>query len=134
MGGSVRVPAAWCGIVGLNPGLGRIPMDTLPGLFDLMSPHGPLARTIDDASLFLQVTQGPDDADILSVPCRLDLQAPVPASVEGLHLALSIHLGLCAVQPGIKDAVRAAAGALRDGGPGAEVAQGNVTRQGQGYC
>src|SRR5438105_4621109 len=59
MGGSVRIPAAWCGIVGLKPGLGRIPMDTLPGLFDLMSHHGPLARTIDDASLFLQVTQGP---------------------------------------------------------------------------
>ena len=129
MGGSVRIPAAWCGIVGLKPGLGRIPMDTLPGLFDLMSHHGPLARTIDDASLFLQVTQGPDDADILSVPCRLDLQAPVPASVEGLHLALSIDLGLWAVDSEIEDAVRAAAAALRDAGAVVEEVEVSVKRK-----
>jgi len=129
MGGSVRIPAAWCGIVGLKPGLGRIPMDTLPGLFDLMSHHGPLARTIDDASLFLKVTQGPDDADILSVPCRLDLQAPVPASVEGLHLALSIDLGLWAVDSEIEDAVRAAAAALRDAGAVVEEVEVSVTRK-----
>ena len=125
----MRIPAAWCGIVGLKPGLGRIPMDTLPGLFDLMSHHGPLARTIDDASLFLQVTQGPDDADILSVPCRLDLQAPVPASVEGLHLALSIDLGLWAVDSEIEDAVRAAAAALRDAGAVVEEVEVSVTRK-----
>src|SRR5207249_5059869 len=64
MGGSVRIPAAWCGVVGLKPGLGRIPMDTLPGLFDSLSHHGPLARSVDDARLFLAATQGPDDADI----------------------------------------------------------------------
>jgi Asp-tRNA(Asn)/Glu-tRNA(Gln) amidotransferase A subunit family amidase len=129
MGGSVRIPAAWCGIVGLKPGLGRIPMDTLPGLFDLMSHHGPLARTIDDASLFLRVTQGPDDADILSVPCRLDLQTPVPASVEGLRLALSIDLGLWAVDSEIEDAVRAAAAALRDAGAVVEEVEVSVTRK-----
>ena len=129
MGGSVRIPAAWCGIVGLKPGLGRIPMDTLPGLFDLMSHHGPLARTIDDASLFLQVAQGPDDADILSVPCRLDLPAPVPASVDGLRLALSIDLGLWAVDPEIEAAVRAAAAALRDAGAVVEEVEVSVTRK-----
>jgi len=129
MGGSVRIPAAWCGIVGLKPGLGRIPMDTLPGLFDLMSHHGPLARTIDDASLFLQVAQGPDDADILSVSCPLDLPAPVPASVEGLRLALSIDLGLWAVDPEIEAAVRGAAAALRDAGAAVEEVEVSVTRK-----
>src|SRR5437588_874099 len=113
MGGSVRIPAAWCGIVGLKPGLGRIPMDTLPGLFDLMSHHGPLARTVDDARLFLQVTQGPDDADILSVPCPLDLRSPIPESVQGMRLALSIDLGLWVVDPVIEAAVRSAAAALQ---------------------
>src|SRR2546428_7863484 len=116
MGGSVRIPAAWCGVVGLKPGLGRIPMDGLPGLFDLISHHGPLASTIDDARLFLQVTQGPDDADLLSVPCPLDLRSPIPSSVEGMRLALSIDLGLWAVDPVIESAVRAAADALRAAG------------------
>src|ERR1700716_1616198 len=59
MGGSVRIPAAWCGVVGLKPGFGRIPMDVLPGLFDSISHHGPLARDVDDARLFLAVAQGP---------------------------------------------------------------------------
>lgn len=129
MGGSVRIPAAWCGIVGLKPGLGRIPMDTLPGLFDLMSHHGPLARTIDDVRLFLQATQGPDDADILSVPCPLDLEAPVPVSVEGLRLALSIDLGLWAVDPAIEAAVRAAAAALTGAGAVVEEVEVSVTRK-----
>ena len=129
MGGSVRIPAAWCGIVGLKPGLGRIPMDTLPGLFDQISHHGPLARTIDDARLFLQVTQGPDDADILSVPCPLDLESPVPASVEGLRLALSIDLGLWAVDPVIEAAVRAAAAALSAAGAIVEEVEVRVTRK-----
>jgi Asp-tRNA(Asn)/Glu-tRNA(Gln) amidotransferase A subunit family amidase len=116
MGGSVRIPAAWCGIVGLKPGLGRIPMDSLPGLFDLLSHHGPLARTVDDARLFLHATQGPDDADVLSVPCPLDFAAPVPASVRGLRLALSIDLGCWAVDPEIEKAIRSAADALRGAG------------------
>ena len=46
MGGSVRIPSAWCGIVGLKPALGRIPMDVLPALFDTISHHGPLARNV----------------------------------------------------------------------------------------
>ncbi|MDQ6714341.1 MAG: amidase, partial [Candidatus Dormibacteraeota bacterium] len=131
MGGSVRIPAAWCGIVGLKPGLGRIPMDALPGLFDQMSHHGPLARTVDDARLFLQVTQGPDDADILSLPCPLDLDSPLTASVEGLRLALSIDLGLWAVDPAIDRAVRAAAAALAAAGAVIEEVEVSVTRRDQ---
>ena len=93
MGGSVRIPAAWTGIVGLKPGLGRIPMDVLPGLFDTISHHGPLARSVDDARLFLSVTQGPDDADILSVTTPLDLSRPTPTNVRGMRIGLSIDLG-----------------------------------------
>jgi len=129
MGGSVRIPAAWCGIVGLKPGLGRIPMDTLPGLFDLISHHGPLARTVDDARLFLQATQGPDDADILSVPCPLDLSSPTPGSVQGMHLALSIDLGLWAVDPAVETAVRGAAAALARAGAVVEEVDVRITRE-----
>jgi Asp-tRNA(Asn)/Glu-tRNA(Gln) amidotransferase A subunit family amidase len=129
MGGSVRIPAAWCGIVGLKPGLGRIPIDTLPGLFDLISHHGPLARTVDDARLFLHATQGPDDADILSLPCPLDLRAPVSSSVRGMRLALSIDLGLWAVDPAVEAAVRSAAAALRAAGAIVEEVEVGVTRK-----
>jgi Asp-tRNA(Asn)/Glu-tRNA(Gln) amidotransferase A subunit family amidase len=120
MGGSVRIPASWCGVVGLKPGLGRIPMDTLPGLFDSLSHHGPLARSVDDARLFLAATQGPDDSDILSVTCPLDLSSPTPASVDGMRFALSIGLGGWAIEPAIEAAVRSAAQGLRAAGAAVE--------------
>ena len=112
MGGSVRMPAAWCGVVGLKPGLGRIPMDVLPGLFDTISHHGPLARCADDARLFLAATQGPDDADIMSVPGPLDLSQPLVGDLTGMRLGLSTTLGCWAVDPEIVAAVEAAAGRL----------------------
>jgi Asp-tRNA(Asn)/Glu-tRNA(Gln) amidotransferase A subunit family amidase len=116
MGGSVRIPAAWCGVVGLKPGLGRIPMDVLPSLFDNISHHGPLARTTDDARLFLAATQGPNDCDIQSVTTPLDLSRPLDGNVEGLRLGLSIDLGCWAVDAEIESAVRAAADAWRSAG------------------
>ncbi|MEK7423824.1 MAG: amidase [Actinomycetota bacterium] len=116
MGGSVRIPAAWSGIVGLKPGLGRIPMDVLPGLFDSISHHGPLARSVDDARLFLAVTQGPDDADIMSVTTPLDLTGPTPSDVRGMRLGLSVDLGSWWVHPEIEGAVLAAADALSSAG------------------
>jgi Asp-tRNA(Asn)/Glu-tRNA(Gln) amidotransferase A subunit family amidase len=114
MGGSVRIPASWCGVVGLKPGLGRIPIDILPGLFDTISHHGPLARCADDARLFLAATQGPDDADILSVTSPLDLAAPTTAQVRGMRLAFSSDLGCWDVAPDVESAVRSAAFALSD--------------------
>ena len=116
MGGSVRIPAAWCGIVGLKPGLGRIPMDVLPGLFDTISHHGPLARTVDDARLFLQATQGPDEADILTPAFPLNLTEPQTVDMKNVRVALSIDLGCWAVDPAVEAAVRAAANALADAG------------------
>ena len=116
MGGSVRIPAAWCGVVGLKPGLGRIPMDVLPGLFDSISHHGPLARCADDARLFLAATQGPDDADIMSVPGPLDLARPLDADLTGMRLGLSVDLGCWAVDPEIAAAVTAAAERLEAAG------------------
>lgn len=116
MGGSVRIPASWCGIVGLKPGIGRIPMDVLPGLFDSLSHHGPLARSVDDARLFLRCTQGPDDRDLLSVTTPLDLNGVTPEHVKGMRFGLSIDLGSWWVHPEIEAAVTAAARALEAAG------------------
>ena len=124
MGGSVRIPAAWTGVVGLKPALGRIPMDTLPGLFDLISHHGPLARDVEDARLFLAATQGPDDADILSIPCPLDLSGPLDRSVTGMRVALTVDLGCWAVEPSVERAVREAADALEAAGAVVEEIEG----------
>jgi len=116
MGGSVRIPAAWCGIVGLKPSLGRIPMDLLPSLFDNISHFGPLARTVEDARLFLKVAQGPDNRDIQSNGTPLDLEGPVRNSVEGMRLALDMDLSIYAVDPEVERSVTQAVKALRKAG------------------
>lgn len=128
MGGSVRIPAAWCGIVGLKPGLGRIPMDVLPGLFDSISHHGPLARSVDDARLFLSVTQGPDDSDIMSVTTPLDLAGPTSPDVRGMRLGLSVDFATWWVHPEIEAAVRTAADALAAAGAIVEEVDLRLTR------
>src|SRR5207249_7443649 len=61
MGGSVRIPAAFCGVVGLKPSFGRIPMTILPSVFDNISHFGPLARIAADATAFMAATSGGSD-------------------------------------------------------------------------
>ncbi len=116
MGGSVRIPAAWCGLVGLKPSFGRIPLDFLPTQFDTIHHFGPLARTVEDARLFLSVAQGPDDRDIMSLAPALDLSGPPDASAKGLRLALNLDLGCYAIDPEVEAATRAAAAALAEAG------------------
>ena len=75
-GGSVRLPAAFTGVVGIKPTMGRIPLwpgcrdETLPGAsgWESIEHYGPLTRTVADAALFLSVLCGPDHRDRLSLP------------------------------------------------------------------
>ena len=120
MGGSVRIPAAECGVVGLKPSLGRIPMDILPSQWDNISHFGPLARTVGDAALFLAAAQGPDDRDISSLPGTLDLSGPLERPIEGRRLAVSYDLGFYRVHPEIEGNARAATAALAEAGADVE--------------
>ena len=115
MGGSVRIPAGLCGIVGLKPSLGRIPMDIIDTVFDNISHFGPLTRTINDATTFLDITQGQHACDIQSIP-RCNLDSPATGDIRGMKIALSIDLGFFAVDPGIEANLRNTADALRDAG------------------
>ncbi len=116
MGGSVRIPAALSGTVGLKPSFGRIPFTILPSMFDSLSHFGPLARTVADARIFLAVTQGPDERDIQSLSPALDLSRPFPDSLSGMKLALSPDLGFYYVAPEVEANLRAAAAALEAAG------------------
>ncbi len=115
MGGSIRIPAAFCGLVGLKPSLGRIPFDYLPSQFDNLSHLGPLARSVADAALFLEACQGPDPRDLSSLPGRADLSG-LDRGVEGMRLALSPDLGFYAVEASVAGNLEAAAERLRAAG------------------
>lgn len=125
MGGSVRIPASWCGIVGLKPSLGRIPMTALPGLFDTLSHHGPLARTVDDVWEFLLATQGPSMADPFSV--HAPLTRPLATDINGIKIGLSIDLGCWDVDPEIATAVQETAQQLTQFGAVVRNANPNFT-------
>lgn len=117
MGGSVRIPAALSGVVGLKPSLGRIPMDILPTVFDNISHFGPLAGCVDDAALFLNVAQGPDDADIQSQSVTPPIETPVTAAdMSRLKLAYSPDLGYYAIDPGVAERIEAAVDKLAAAG------------------
>lgn len=129
MGGSVRIPAAWCGVVGLKPSLGRIPMDALPGLWDTLSHHGPMARSVDDIWEFLLATQGPSRRDPMSVLTAL--RRPTAPDddrvVAGLRVALSTDLGCWAVDTEIAATVHRAAGELARAGAHVEIVDPGFT-------
>ena len=115
MGGSVRIPAALCGIVGLKPSIGRIPMDIIDTAYCNISHFGPLVRTVGDAALFLDTVQGEHPSDIQSLP-RCELTIPPPADIKGIKLALDVTLGFCAVDAGVEANLRRSADALREAG------------------
>lgn len=99
MGGSVRIPSSFSGIVGLKPSLGRIPMTILPSVLDNISHFGPLARSVQDAVTFLKYTSGPDDSDISSLPLTFDTSRSSPTTLKGKRFAFSMDLGYYHVQP-----------------------------------
>lgn len=96
-GGSIRLPASFCGIVGLKPSLGRIPFDIFPSQFDSYTSFGPLCRHVSDAVLFLNAAQGPDDRDFSSLPDLPAVSLSDSADLKGVRLAFSIDLGYYAV-------------------------------------
>jgi amidase/aspartyl-tRNA(Asn)/glutamyl-tRNA(Gln) amidotransferase subunit A len=109
--------------VGLKPSHGRIPFDPLASQFLSIWHFGPLARTVDDAALFLNVAQGPDDRDITSLPQLPPLSLPLPRDIRGLKIALSADLGYYAVNPDILRNLEAVADTLRQLGAVVEPVQ-----------
>ena len=91
--GSVRIPASCCGVVGMKPSLGRVPIYPRNG-FETTSHEGPIARTVADAALMLDVISGPDHRDMFSLPASDTRFAhAVPgADVRGWRIAYAHSL------------------------------------------
>src|SRR5450432_1599141 len=106
IGGSVRLPACWCGLVGLKPSLGRIPVD--PPYVGRVA--GPLTRTVDDAALMMSVLSKPDRRDGMSLPPDSINWKALEKSPRKLRLGLMLDLdvGQALEKPVREVAVRAA--------------------------
>ncbi|MFF4099529.1 amidase [Streptomyces sp. NPDC001903] len=119
-GGSVRIPAQFCGVAGLKPSTGRFPADLRvlgpddPGpASQMLVTDGPLARSVGDLRLAYEVLAGTDPRDPRAVPAPLHGEPLPPAA---LKVAVVADPGGQGVHPSVRAAVAAAAGALRDAG------------------
>jgi amidase len=94
MGGSLRNPASFCGVVGLRPSLGRVPEWPLYNQWETTSVGGPMARNVGDLALLLSVMAGPDPRapQALGDPGST-FAPPLSGSLAGLRVALSTDLG-----------------------------------------
>ena len=94
MGGSLRNPASFCGVVGLRPSLGRVPQWPQSNQWESTSVGGPLARNVGDLALLLSVLAGPDPRAPLALgDPGIVFAPPVTGSLAGLRVAVSPDLG-----------------------------------------
>jgi Asp-tRNA(Asn)/Glu-tRNA(Gln) amidotransferase A subunit family amidase len=108
--GSVRIPAALCGIFGLKPSFGRVAYWPNADLWAARSHIGPMARTVRDAALLLQVMAGPDPRDPLSIDTAPDdYLAAGEGDLRGLRVGWSRDLGFAAVDPEVGEIAQRAA-------------------------
>jgi len=104
-GGSIRIPASFCGIYGLKPSFGRVPRGAgFPG-WETLSHTGPMTRTVRDAALVLDALAGPDDRDRFSLPADAgpSYLESCEGGLAGLSVAWSADLGHATVDPEVAE-------------------------------
>lgn len=118
LGGSIRVPAHWCGVCGLKTTRGRVPRTghILPwgGGLDSYSTIGPMARSVEDLELALALISGPDGCDPFIPPVSPGRSESV--AIDGLRVGWFDDNGVQTPHPAIRQGVKAAASALEAAG------------------
>jgi Asp-tRNA(Asn)/Glu-tRNA(Gln) amidotransferase A subunit family amidase len=111
LAGSIRQPAACCGVVGFKPTLGRVPRYPSVNGWTSFACVGPMARTVRDVALLFSVMAGADERDPSSLPLGSESFArAAEGGIAGLRVAWSSDLGYAAVDPEIAAICGAAAG------------------------
>lgn len=106
-GGSLRIPSALCGVVGLRPSPGLIANDMRPLGWSAISVLGPMGRDVADTAFMMQASVGPHPMDPLSLGVQHEAFWPVqPADLRQLRVAYTEDFGACAVDPMVRRAFR----------------------------
>src|SRR3982750_4420601 len=126
IGGSVRLPSCWCGLVGLKPSLGRIPID--PPYVGRVA--GPMTRTVDDAALMMSVLSRPDRRDGMSLPPDNINWKALEKSSRKLRIGLMLDLGVGqALEQEVRDVAVSAAKIFEVAGAVVNEVPGVLTRE-----
>jgi aspartyl-tRNA(Asn)/glutamyl-tRNA(Gln) amidotransferase subunit A len=126
IGGSVRLPSCWCGLVGLKPSLGRIPID--PSYVGRVA--GPMTRTVDDNALMMSVLSRPDRRDGMSLPPNDINWKALEKSPRKLRLGLMLDCGVGQpLEKPVREVVVKAAKAFESAGAVVTEVAGILTRE-----
>lgn len=117
MGGSLRNPASFCGVVGLRPSPGRVAATVSSRIDSTLGVEGPMARTVEDVALMLDAMAGEEPADPLSLPApAASFRAAATSGWRPKRVAVSRDLGVTPVDPVVARIVFDAARRLADAG------------------
>ncbi|MFO1070573.1 MAG: amidase [Geminicoccaceae bacterium] len=118
-GGSIRIPASWCGIYGFKASAGRVPVVSRPNAFLAAAPfihEGPLTRNVEDAALVMSQLAGYDARDPQALPDSVDFMAATGRSIRGWKIAYSHDFGIFPVDRRVRAVVDKAVQAFADAG------------------
>src|SRR5699024_6995270 len=107
-GGSIRIPASWCGVYGYKASFGRVPFVSRPNAFgasSLFMFEGTITRTVEDAALGLNALSGYDHRDPFSLKDSIDFTKALGKSVKGWKIAYSPDFDVFPVDKEIKSIV-----------------------------
>ena len=115
LGGSLRTPAAYCGVVGFRPSPGLVADETKTFAWSPLSVQGPMARSVPDLCLMLAAMTGEDVRDPLTSRQDADtLLSPPPVELKDLRVAFSEDLGFAPIDKGIRETFGARTKAIED--------------------
>lgn len=114
--GSIRVPASFCGVIGIKPTFGLVPRAPgfSPPSWASLAHTGPIGRTVRDVALLLEVLAGYDHRDAASLPLSSRRFDSTAVSLQGLRIAYSADLGYAAVAAEVRDAFAGAVKTLEN--------------------
>lgn len=118
-GGSIRIPAAWCGVFGYKASFGRVPVITRPNAFAGTDPfvfEGPITRTVEDAALAMSALAGYHPGDPYALDETLDFTAALARSIKGMRIGYSPNLDVFPVEPAVAEIVARAVRAFEEAG------------------
>jgi amidase len=117
MGGSLRNPASFCGIVGMRPSIGRVAHTPASKIDRNLTVHGPMARNVEDLALLLDAMSGESPADPLSLPSLpVSFLSAVRSGKRPKRIAYSPDLGITPVDPEVAAITRKAASRFAEAG------------------
>jgi amidase/aspartyl-tRNA(Asn)/glutamyl-tRNA(Gln) amidotransferase subunit A len=118
-GGSIRIPAAWCGVFGYKASFGRVPMLVRPNAFCTTAPfdfEGPITRSVEDAAFAMSALAGYHSRDPFSLDSCVDFLGATRRSIEGWKIAYSKNFGIFPVDDQVTAVVDRAIKAFEDAG------------------